>query len=536
MDANNLRNMLKSVRILLLIFMVLTSILLVSNIIPINADKGIGLGNGLDYGLDFAGGIQMQLKLEREVDRDTMEIEKGILVSRLNAMALKDISVRPWGDQYILVQISGASPSERERIQDILKQPARFEQMIDGQLALRGDEIRVDPNPQSSGTDEAQGGWNWRVGVEILGDGAKRFGKVAYGKYFGDDSPLNRPVDLFIDRPYDSVMIIDRYNFNILSNITSSTGFSSIYFGDTAMEVIEKRSNLTVVMWRENDSRFSSMMENYSRTFERVIIAGSEDEIPDTARGRIEELGYRTERRPKGNLSYEDWVKELTGLKASPRLNFNTRGEPVYGAMISGWSPTKEDALNEMAQNKIWMSSGNLPAKASIESESEVPASLGGKFLEGCFIIGIIAILTVAVIIYLRYRRLFIVAPVMLTGISEIIIILGLAALIDWELDLAAVAGIIAAVGTGVDHQIVITDETLRRGSERKRIVNIAEQIRRAFFIIFTAAATTIAVMLPVFMIHALQGFAFTTCAGVLTGVVITRPSYAKIIEELLSR
>jgi len=535
MDVRNIQNLLRSTRIIIMILLILVSLLLIFNIIPVNGDKGIGFGNGLDYGLDFAGGIQMQLKLEREVDKETMEIERGILVSRLNSMGLKDIPVRPWGNRYILIQISGASPHERERIENILKQPARFEQLIDGKLAVRGDEIVVDPDPRSSGIFQEQNGYGWRVGVKLMGEGAKRFGKVAYGKYFGENSPLNRPVDLFIDRPYDSIIIIDKGTYNILSNITSSSPRGgSIYYGDTAIDIIKKRANLTVVVWEGNNSEFFFKIKNLSNKYRRAIIAGDEKDIPETIRGRIEEAGFNTERIPKGNKTYEDWIKEITGLKTSPRLNFNTRGEPVYAAVITGWAPTIQDAKNEMKQNKIWLSSGNLPARATIESESEIPASLGGKFLEGSFIIGIMAIFTVAFIIYLRYRRLFIVAPVMITGLSEIIIILGLASAINWEIDLAAVAGIIAAVGTGVDDQIVITDETLRREGGKRRIISVVEQIRRAFFIIFTAAATTIAVMLPVFTIQALQGFAFTTVTGVLIGVFVTRPSYAKIIEELI--
>ncbi|MEA1925113.1 MAG: hypothetical protein U9M95_04520 [Candidatus Altiarchaeota archaeon] len=535
MDPNKIRNILKSWRIIFLVFIVVVSLLLVMNIIPVNSGKGIGVGNGLDYGLDFAGGVQMQLKLEREVDKDTMEIEKGILLSRLNAMGLKDISVRPWGNQYILVQISDASPTERERIERILKQPARFEQLIDGELGVNGDEIEVDSDPRSSGVFEGQqGGYGWRVGVKITGEGAHRFGKVAFGKYFGENSPMNRPVDLFIDRPSESVIVMKSGEYHILANLTSSADTGSIYYGDTALQIMEERSNLTVIPWSLNDSLFLPAVMNYSNRYDRVIIAGDDYEIPEKVRAEIEELGFVTERRPKGNNTYEGWVKEITGLMTSPRLNFNTRGEPVYGAVITGWTPTLEDSVEELKQNKIWLSSGNLPAKAEIESQSEVPASLGGQFLEGSFIIGVIAILTVAVIVYLRYRKLFIVGPLMFTGLSEIMIILGLASVINWELDLAAVAGIIAAVGTGVDDQILITDETLRR-DERRKIVSVTEQIRRAFFIIFTAAATTIAVMLPVFTIQALQGFAFTTVAGVLIGVFITRRGYAKIIEELIS-
>ncbi|MBU4341283.1 MAG: protein translocase subunit SecD, partial [Candidatus Altiarchaeota archaeon] len=104
--------------------------------------------------------------------------------------------------------------------------------------------------------------------------------------------------------------------------------------------------------------------------------------------------------------------------------------------------------------------------------------------------------------------------------------------------DLPAVAGIIAAVGTGVDHQIIITDESIsrRHGEQKKKLVSLVERIKRAFFIIFVSAATTIAVMIPVFLIQSLKGFALTTAVGVFIGITITRPAYAKIIEGILKR
>ncbi|PKP56809.1 MAG: preprotein translocase subunit SecD, partial [Candidatus Altiarchaeales archaeon HGW-Altiarchaeales-1] len=149
-------------------------------------------------------------------------------------------------------------------------------------------------------------------------------------------------------------------------------------------------------------------------------------------------------------------------------------------------------------------------------------------------IIGIIAIIVVSLIIFIRYRKLKLAIPVMLTCLSEIIIILGFASMIHWELDLLAIAGIIIVVGTGVDNQIIILDETLKRG-KKKEVVSIVERIRNAFFIIFVSAGTIIVVMLALMGVEAgmLKGFAFTTIAGVLIGVIITRPAFAKIVEYI---
>ncbi|MBI2142105.1 preprotein translocase subunit SecD, partial [Candidatus Woesearchaeota archaeon] len=104
------------------------------------------------------------------------------------------------------------------------------------------------------------------------------------------------------------------------------------------------------------------------------------------------------------------------------------------------------------------------------------------------------------------------------------------------NIDLAAVAGIIAAVGTGVNDQIIITDEALR--GEARRAFSWKDKIKNAFFVIFGAYITLVVAMLPLLFAGAglLRGFALTTIIGVSVGVFITRPAYAAILEILLER
>jgi len=79
----------------------------------------------------------------------------------------------------------------------------------------------------------------------------------------------------------------------------------------------------------------------------------------------------------------------------------------------------------------------------------------------------------------------------------------------------------------------------------KKTTTALKFKINNAFFIIFASAATLIASMLPlayvgitrgVTGIGVLSGFAFTTIIGVLVGIFLTRPVYAKFIELLLGK
>jgi preprotein translocase subunit SecD len=368
------------------------------------------------------------------------------------------------------------------------------------------------------------------VSVSHSKEGACRFGTVGDGK-------MGRPVDIFIDRPENTSIVFSEGEYQLLMNLTEASESDRFFFGDTTLAVIENRSAVPVVELSSTTQAIESLIKLKSEGYSKVILAGGEDKIPDSLRNRLEEEGFNTERVAKGNRSYTGWVANLVGLQSSPRLDFDPRGECVYDAVITGSTATLEDARLQVQRNQILLTSGNLPVKLTIESESTTPPTLGRRFLAYSFYTGIVAIAAVAMVVFLRYRRAEILIPVMATGTGEIIIILGVAACINWELDLPAIAGIIASVGTGVNDQIVITDETLKHPRQRKTI-SVAERIRRAFFIVLTAAATIVAAMIPLLGIGAgmLKGFAFTTIIGVLIGVIITRPGYAKVIESIVRK
>jgi len=178
--------------------------------------------------------------------------------------------------------------------------------------------------------------------------------------------------------------------------------------------------------------------------------------------------------------------------------------------------------------------SGALPIKLDIVKTDIVSPALGEQFLKYAIIAIIGAVAAVGVVIFARYRKPLIAGMVFLTGLSEVVIVLGIAAMIRWNLDLAGIAGLIAAVGTGVDAQIVITDEFV--GSVGAFALGWKEKLKRAFFIIFGSFSTMLVAMLPLWAIGApmLKGFAIITIIGVTIGVFVTRPAYAKILETML--
>lgn len=236
-------------------------------------------------------------------------------------------------------------------------------------------------------------------------------------------------------------------------------------------------------------------------------------------------------------------------LVSSPTLSEGlANGVPTTDVEVSGSEPTKQEAEIQAKSIQTILQSGALPVKVQIVGVSSVSAELGAQFLNGALIAGLLALIVVAVIIFIRYRNPLLAIPIIFTSLAELILILGTAAVVHWNIDLPAIAGILAAIGTGVDDQIIITDEVLKGENKqkgRRRRTGLQVKIKGAFFIIFASAATLIAAMLPLLYyglargatgIGLLSGFAFTTILGVLIGIFITRPVYAKFVERFLTK
>jgi len=222
-------------------------------------------------------------------------------------------------------------------------------------------------------------------------------------------------------------------------------------------------------------------------------------------------------------------------LNIAPSL----KGRAVTDISItgSGNGTTKELAMDNTFENmktlQTVLQTGSLPVKMEIVKTDSLSPLMGEQFTQNSLKVGLLALLTVAIIVFIRYRRIQITIPMILSMLSEVVIILGAAALIKWNLDLVAIAGIIVAVGTGVDDLIVMNDESLSKDNES---LSWSEKRKNAFFIIMAAYFTTVVAMLPLIFAGAglLRGFALTTILGITAGVFIVRPAFAATLKILL--
>ncbi|WP_254840640.1 preprotein translocase subunit SecD [Natronomonas marina] len=200
---------------------------------------------------------------------------------------------------------------------------------------------------------------------------------------------------------------------------------------------------------------------------------------------------------------------------------------------------TQTTNFEEARELEINLKVGALPTQLDLEEGTTffLLPSLAQQFKPLSLLTGAAAVVAVSLMVFFRYRRADVAAPMVLTAAAEVYVLLGFAAAVGLPLELSHIAGFIAVIGTGVDDLVIIADEIMQRGNiETSKVFE--SRFRKAFWVIGAAAATTIIAMSPlaVLSLGDLRGFAIVTIVGVLVGVLITRPAYGDILRVLVLR
>ncbi|MFB6294512.1 MAG: hypothetical protein ABEI97_02015 [Candidatus Nanohaloarchaea archaeon] len=478
-------------RIWLLIISLLISFGLIFNVTNpyIKEDGQIKLNTNIEQGLDLKGGARVLIKPVPEDGQVTDEIVSqtiDTLRTRVSAFGLQEMDIRPvtvGGEQHIQIELAGGNISD---LTELINRTGRFEAHM--------------PFTVADGTTFTLGDKQYTASLE--GDSLRIGGQtVAVNESFNLSSGPRTITFTYTNRTDAGAVI------------------SPLAFSGQDILGVDINNRVSGVQRTSSGWQFQFQVSVTEDAAKRVrdiaqAMTGGGSYLRDPTTGENAQL-----------VLYLD-QERISGLNVRSTFQDSLVQQPV----ITGGEQTREAAVREMNELKSVLESGALPVPIKIVQTTEVSATLGAQFLRTAVTAIIVAILAVALVIYLRYRDPRIVIPLTLTGFSELVMIFGFAAAVSWTIDLPSIAGIIAAVGTGVDDQIIITDE---RDRHKRR--SLKERFKRAFFIIFTSAASTIGAMLPLTQIGAgaITGFAVTTIVGVLIGVTITRPAYARVLQYM---
>ncbi len=490
--------------------------------------------NNLEFGLDLRGGTRIILRPSENATKETIDQVISTLQTRANLYGLSEMNFVPLrdsgGDYLVLVEVAGIN---RNIVDDLLSTKGNFEAKISRPVHL------------TSGSGTMQVGDD-SYGVELAGNGTVSV----------DGTTLS---------PGESITL-------------SGIGFEYLnQTSDGVVTFLGHAYDTDDVEFVQTDPQSSGVMPiqgGYRFFFGVMVSTDGAQRFADITTGVPSYLDLRSGDRYLESVLMLYLDDELV---SDLRISADLGGKLVQNPQVTGSREEQEDAIQEKLRLQTILRSGALPTSLEVASVDLISPALGEDFFESTIYAALFAAGLVVVIIFIRYRSLRVALPMVLIGLSEVVIILGIAAVNDayiwgtvmviaflmvaiswwkkhsidlyawaavllipllgmasWTIDLPAIGGIIAAIGTGVDHQIIIADETTS-GKKKKRAYTIKDRIGRAFFIIFGAAATSIAAMIPLMTIGIgfLRGFAITTIVGVLVGILVTRPAYARIIEAL---
>jgi len=443
----------------------------------------------LNFGLDLVGGTRVLLKPVANVSTSVVDQTIATLQTRINIYGLRESKFQPVtdlsGNRYVQIEMAGGTPKE---VEDLLAKQGTFTakipralRLVNGTGTLFNSSVRatdsaliVDGQTYAINSTFKMAGMDWEV-QNITSDIAV----VVPTVYTGAD--------------VKSVCLTEQPGV-CTSSIQRTTGGWEFQFQiTTSQEAAEKFATATRGLQVVTDPKTSS-----SYLESRIV--------------------FYIDNKPVTDLS----------------ISGDLAGRALASPLINGFRASRDDALKEKLSLQSILQSGALPVPLEIVRIDSISATLGSGFIYASALAGLLAMLSVGALIFIRYRRWQIALPVMATSMSEVVIVLGVIALIGYTMDLAAIAGIIATIGTSVDSQVMLVDELLAGA----QIYTLRQRIKRAFFMIFGSAATVIAAMLPLAIIGigVMRGFAIVTMLGVFIGIGITRPAFARVAEKIIEK
>jgi preprotein translocase subunit SecD len=489
----------------------------------------------LDFGLDLRGGTRILLKPKENATKDMIDQFIATLQTRANIYGLQEMTFTPVGTGdgwYVQVEAAGLGSSI---VENLLEKQGSFEGKIVKPVAISGGTGTLTVGSES---------WNVQVQDDSL---------IVDGQILTNDNSIEL-ADMRVE--YSNKTLDTAY---LLFTVYTGKDIELVYTDPQNSGMAPRQNSyefyFAVLVSQEGAQKFADV----TATIPKYLDIAVGDEYLDS---RI--------------------LLFLDGQVVSDlRISGDLGGQVVQKPSITGSRPDRDEAIEEKMRLQTILRSGALPTTLETESVFIVPPTLGVNFFSTAGMAIVLAAIVVVVIVFIRYRSLKISVPILVVGLSEVVIILGIASkgdtgiwaivllvnmaivalawwkkqeidiyawigaflipllgMMSWTIDLPAIGGIIAAIGTGVDHQIIIADETVKGEPKEKGLLGIKDRIKRAFFIIFGAAATTIFAMVPLIFLGVglVRGFAITTIIGVLVGILITRPAYARMIEALIKR
>ncbi len=466
------------------------------------------LVNGMHYGIDISGGVELTLKVQPKLDdrgeavpptAEEMQQACDILDERLNATGTSEVQILHSGDK-ILIQIPRQSDDDEENRQKLDAMVSMLTKMAKLELlAVSPDNETIINNPLTQQAIE-----KYRKAMEAYDAAVKKSREESKE---GIASPMIRkpmPPRIPMELGYDDYQILPHPITNdktgepeLDENGKPRVEFLAVSKTHVAMQKgvyitgkdvsqanpdYSRKGHVNVVLSREGASRMGKLTGSMQIGRDRLaVVLNDQIKCAPTVQ----------------DVLHKEF--NISGL--------NGKGEP-------------EDISRALANP--------LSSDLVVEGRKDVSAQLGKTALEQACLSGIIGMLAVFVFCFWYYRNSGAVATVGLT--INVLILLGLMSLFGFVLTLPGIAGVVLTLGVAVDANVLIYERMREeRAAGRPFIICVRNAYEKAFSAIWDSNITSLITAVILFWLASgsIKGFAVTTSVGIVTSligaIVVTR-------------
>lgn len=324
---------------------------------------------------------------------------------------------------------------------------------------------------------------------------------------------------------------------SIVGLLTNGLNLGLDFTGGTQMRVAFERSvNLDTVRQVVSEEGFadpvvvhygseSEVMVRFQGSLEDVAIARINADLAAQAPGaQVESVAGQTDQYQTRVTISGDNVAELAGRLFPPTIygdvDVRDAGEEGTAFLL------RANLTDPIADTLVQALERATGMEAQLQDLSYVGSQVGDELADNAVIGLLVAFACVMLYVALRFQYKFSIGAVAAL-IHDVLLVVGVFAIFQWEVDLTVFAAMLAVVGYSINDTIVIFDRVrenlrkVRKGSPEE-IINLS--INQTFERTLVTSFTTLLVLLSLFFFggETIRGFSVALIMGILVGTYST--------------
>ncbi|WP_461866323.1 hypothetical protein [Thermococcus sp.] len=332
--------------------------------------------------------VVITIEAENDSTKEDLHSSLRILIERIHKISIQSGIEGEISDKRIILTVRDIDDNKTELLEELMQKKGKMYIEFQGEIiATNSDIVRV-LHPVIR---ESNGGWIWQLPFRISEDAAQRFADAVKGK-------AGYPVDIFVDPPENCLIIMNSELYKMIS----SSSFNAITSDSLSLlDRIQKAFKVSVISFSpENESEIITLAESSKK----VVLVG----VNGNLKKKLKMKGIAVVPFDELNENRAQLISRALGLYGPYSLGEGlTTGRPVMDMMITGSTPTKEEALKESIILYAMLGSKPLPIQLKIVSigHTTTVSSLTFKAPNGKRICGVGSLMLMSMLLLVILRR-----------------------------------------------------------------------------------------------------------------------------------